>query len=59
MAKYRISLTLSADVDVSDREKAEAMLDATVEGTANNWAVMADTPPDDVKTERVVAKVGD
>ena len=59
MAKYKISLTLSADIDTPNRETAEAVLNAAVEGTANNFAVMADTRPSEVEFERVVTKVGD
>ena len=40
MAKYKISLTVSADVDMSDREQAWAVLDRAVEGTVKSWDVV-------------------
>ena len=59
MAKYRISLTVSADVDASDREEARAALDRTVEGTAHNWSVALGPLLEKVKAEKRVEQLSD
>ena len=58
MAKYKISLTVSADVDASDQEKAWAVLDRAMEGTVQSWDVVLGGPGG-MKIERRVEQLSD